>query len=115
MDGAIRATVHRAPFLQCQVWKVDSNLPTQTQATGHGGTGGGWGVGGGHHIGFGEHLADEAHSCQVPGGLLGRGSFHIFTIEVLYSFFLWLPLWNMEVPGPGVELELQLWPMPQPW
>ena len=32
------------------------------------------------------------------------------------SFFLLQPhLRHMEVPGPGIELELQLWPMPQPW
>ena len=31
--------------------------------------------------------------------------------------FLWLQLWHMEVPGPGLESELQLGPMPpwQPW
>ena len=29
-------------------------------------------------------------------------------------FFLWLYLWHMEVPGPGVQLEPQLWPVSQP-
>ena len=29
-------------------------------------------------------------------------------------FFLWPHLPHMEVPRPGVKLELQLWPTPQP-
>ena len=32
-----------------------------------------------------------------------------------HPFFSWLPLRHMEVLGPGVESELQLWPMPQTW
>ena len=35
-------------------------------------------------------------------------------VVVLFYFFLWPHMWHMEVPGPGVELELQLWPMPYP-
>ena len=35
---------------------------------------------------------------------------NIFTLLFFFSF-LWLYLWHMEVPRPGVELELQLWPM----
>ena len=33
-----------------------------------------------------------------------------------FVFFLWLHCGrHMEVPGPGLESELQLGPMPQPW
>ena len=43
----------------------------------------------------------------------------IVFLTVLYFFifeffFLWPHLWHMEIHGLGGELELQLWPMPQP-
>ena len=30
-------------------------------------------------------------------------------------FFCWLHSWHMEVPRPGIEFDLWLWPMPQLW
>ena len=39
------------------------------------------------------------------------------TCPILFILFYVLQphLWHMEVPGPGVKLELQLRPIPQPW
>ena len=39
--------------------------------------------------------------------------FLVFTY--LFIYLLWLHLWLMEIPRPGVKLQLQLWPTPQPW
>ena len=34
---------------------------------------------------------------------------------LFYFIFLWLHLWQMEIPRPGIESELQLQPTPQLW
>lgn len=45
--------------------------------------------------------------------------YHFFITCIAFCFvffsFLWLHLRHMEVPEPGVESELQLWPTPQSW
>ena len=40
---------------------------------------------------------------------------YFFLFLFLFIFFLGPHLWQIEIPGLGVELELQLAPMPQPW
>ena len=37
-----------------------------------------------------------------------EGSLRYFHGKIFVCFFLWLHLWHMEVPGSGIELELQL-------
>ena len=36
-----------------------------------------------------------------------------FLLVLHFIFYLQLHLQHMEIPGPGVKSELQLWPMPQ--
>ena len=40
----------------------------------------------------------------------------LFKLNLFFLlFFFWLPLWHMEVPGPGTESEPELQPMLQLW
>ena len=49
-------------------------------------------------------------------GLSGSGPWSLFLKpgHFIFLLFLWLRLWCMDVPRPGVESEWQLKPMPQP-
>ena len=50
-------------------------------------------------------------------GLLGRLNEFIYVkvFFFFFFFFLQLHLWHVEVAGLGVQFELQMGPMPQPW
>ena len=51
----------------------------------------------------------EFHSCELSQGCMQNmdSPFLFFKCFIIY-LFLWLSLWHMEVPGLGVESELQL-------
>ena len=59
-------------------------------------------------------LSEKLSSPLEPGWITWKRVFaEVIKWRILFSSFLWPCLWHMEVPGLGVELEVQLKPMPQ--
>ena len=64
-------------------------------------------------------MSNAFHCIVKPLGKIHVQKFtfrnaELFYFILFYYFFLQLHWWHMEVPGLGVESELQLRPMPQP-